>query len=197
MSHEYPQPNELPRLRMDQAPGTWNNFDFTEFSDFSFTNASDTQQMPDELLLQPLLDPRISSPDENAAQYTAWEWNGNDQCYQPEDSPTHQDNSNFDHALAEGTDEDIRVDAGSETISIGREVLDLVRRATQFEEHVKQRLAKIEKTVELWANSILADASRMEEDKDRMCQEIDANIEKLKAWSTEVEAAVQEARVRN
>ncbi|KAM0321479.1 hypothetical protein ACHAQA_010093 [Verticillium albo-atrum] len=146
--------------------------------------------MPDELLLQPLLDPRLSSPDENAAQYNAWEWNGNDQCYQPGDSPSHQDNSNFDHALAEETDEDIRVDAGSGTISIGREVLDLVRRTTQFEEHVKQRLAKIEEAVELCAN-------RMEEDKKRMCQEIDANIEKLKAWSTEVEAVVQEARARN
>lgn len=107
--------------------------------------------MSEELLSQPFLDPAPNSPAGKAAQSKAPEWNSNGQRRLPEDSPNHpQRNNHIYHPQPQIQNEVLGAGVGGETINVGREVLEHVRKAAQFEEHVKQRLAKIEETLNLW-----------------------------------------------
>ncbi|KAH6959598.1 hypothetical protein BKA56DRAFT_680403 [Ilyonectria sp. MPI-CAGE-AT-0026] len=125
---------------------------FNEFYPYSAWNKpNEPGQMSEELLSQPFLDPAPSSPAGNAAQSKAPEWNSNGQRCLSEDSPNHpQGNNHIDHPQPQIQNEVLGPGVGGETINVGREVLEHVRKAAQFEEHVKQRLAKIEETLNLW-----------------------------------------------
>ncbi|KAM0274362.1 hypothetical protein ACHAQH_007928 [Verticillium albo-atrum] len=190
MSHRYPQLNELPVLSMEQSEPAWSHFDFSDFSDFSIPDASDTvmQQMSDDLLLEPLLDLPASSPAGTATQSNSWDWSSHAQQCLPEYNPNHpQEDNNLEDPSPQESNEALEAGAGGETINVGREVLDFVRKAAQFEELVKHRLAKIEEALSHWEDRY-AEPPR---------HEIDASIEKLKTWVTEVQNVVQEAQVRD
>ncbi|RXG41792.1 hypothetical protein VDGE_30544 [Verticillium dahliae] len=149
------------------------------------------KRMSDDLLLEPLLDLPPSSPGGTAVQPNTWDWNSHDQHCLADDNPNHpQEDNNLDHPSPQGSSEPLEAGAGGETIIVGREGLDFVRKAAQLEELVKHRLAKIEE-----AHNLRED--RMEDAKTRMCQEIDASIEKLKGWVTELQNVVQGAQVRD
>ncbi|KAH6705726.1 hypothetical protein EV126DRAFT_357765 [Verticillium dahliae] len=194
MAHQFSELNELPRLNTDRVQSTWNAFDFSDFSDFSIPDTSDTimQQMSDDLLSDPLLGLPASSPGATAAQSDAWDWNSDAQYYVDSNASRLAEGSppacsSPQQEPAEGPEAGApAVDVPGETINVGREVLEFVRKAARFEEHVTNRLDKIEEALRLQEN-------RLEDDKARMCQEVDASIEKLKAWMSELQKVVQEA----